>query len=122
MSVNDLLRAARDDGGTETWMVVAECLAAQRSDREISDGCARTIAAWYAEGMDTGQSFATTGAISSSTDVYRALFYLHGDRARPLYPTMAPHQKLCADMLGTYLTRAGVRGPQEGWSSKWAGR
>lgn len=32
---------------------------------------------------------------------------------------MTADQRLAADMLGTYLQRAGSRGPVSGWSSLW---
>jgi hypothetical protein len=104
------------EASAEEEAVFAECLAAQQAGEEISDGCARTIAAWYQENGPSAE-FATTGAIPEDpSDVWRSCFYLNG---RSMYPDMNAAMKLAADMLGTYLTRAGTRGPVTGWSGLW---
>lgn len=95
--------------------IANECAAAHWEGREISDGAARAIAAGYQEGMPSA-SFATTGAISDPTEVWRDLFYVNG---RSMYPSMSTDEKLAADMLGTYLSNAGKRGPVAGWSGLW---
>jgi hypothetical protein len=100
---------------SDSQAIHAECFYASANDREISDGCARAIAAGYMSGI-AGASFATTGAISDPTDVWRDLFYVNG---RSMYPGMSAAEKLAADMLGTYLGGAGKRGPVDGWSSLW---
>ena len=98
-----------------------ECLRAQAAGEEISDGCARAIAAGYMEGQ-AGASFATTGAITDPTEVWRDLFYLRG---QTMYPGMSADEQLAADALGTYLIAAvrdsadASRGPVAGWSSLW---
>jgi acetyl-CoA acetyltransferase len=97
--------------------IIRECRAAQDAAEEISDGCARAIAAGYAEGMPSA-SFASTGAITDPDEVWRDLFYFRG---QPMYPDMYPDEKIAADMLGTYLTKAGARGPVAGWSRVWVG-
>ena len=94
---------------------LAECRERQSQGREISDGCARTIAAMYHEpGFPDGPAFSTSGAIPEDpTDVWHALF------GRGWYDSMPSHERLMADMLGTYLIAAGPRGPVPGWSSLW---
>jgi hypothetical protein len=105
----------------DTERIYEHCANAQAHGEEISDACARMIAAGYAEGMPSA-SFATTGAISGPSEVWRDCFYLRNGTS--LYETMCPEDKLAADMLGTYLTSAtreteGRRGPVEGWSGLW---
>ena len=94
---------------------LAECRERQGRGREISDGCARTIAAMYHEpGFPAGPAFSTSGAIPEDPmDVWHALF------GRGFYSGMTMDEKLLADMLGTYLIAAGPRGPVPGWSSLW---
>jgi hypothetical protein len=93
--------------------VLAECHAAQAEGREISDACARTIGAMYHNGQASpGYSFASTGAISDPTEVWRDLFGFAG------WP-LTPREEIAGDMLGTYLTQAGPRGPVPGWSQLW---
>jgi hypothetical protein len=104
------------EASAEEEAVFAECRAAQEAGQEISDGCARTIAAWYQENGRSAE-FVSTGAIPQEpSDVWRSCFYL-GNRS--LYRDMPPSLKLAADMLGTYLVRAGRRGPVPGWSKLW---
>ena len=91
---------------------IAECEQAQAEGHEVSDGCARTIAALYAEGMGIGQAFASSGAISSPSDVW-------GDLFLTTYAGSPPNEQLLADMLGTYLISAGKRGKVHGWSAVW---
>lgn len=99
----------------DTQLIAIECRAAQSEGREISDACARMIASqWHSD--DIGAAFSTTGAISDPTDVYRSLFYLRG---QSVYPSMTAADKIASDMLGTYLTNAGKRGPVPGWSGLW---
>lgn len=101
-----------------------ECNRAQADAEEISDGCARTIAAMYHEpGYPAGPAFSTSGAISNPTEVWEALFGCGVRKAwknRPdsFYSSMGD-EKILADMLGTYLVKAGPRGPVPGWSSLW---
>lgn len=103
------------EASAEEEAVFAECRTAQEAGEEISDGCARTIAAWFQENGPSA-TFATTGAIPDPTGVWRSCFYL-GDRS--LYRELSPPMKLAANMLGTYLVRAGRRGAVEGWSNLW---
>lgn len=98
---------------TDDELIAAECRAAQAEGREISDGCARAIAAQYhSPGNDT-VAFSTAGAIVDPTTLWRDLFV-------PEYEeSMTRSERLAADMLGTYLINAGRRGPVEGWSEVW---
>lgn len=97
--------------------VMAECRAAQSEEREISDGCARTIASLYATWADG--AFTTTGAIDNPDRVWWSLFGGPDHNGVSFYDGMGP-ARLLADMLGTYLVRAGRRGPVPGWSHVWA--
>jgi len=92
--------------------VYAACQDAQAAGREISDGAARTIASWYAEGMGAGQAFASTGAINDPTLLWRELGAGYEHESVPF--------RLALDCLGTYLLAAGKRGPVDGWSEVWA--
>jgi len=103
------------EASAEEEAVFAECRTAQEAGEEISDGCARTIAAWFQENGPSA-TFATTGAIPDPTGVWRSCFYL-GDRS--LYRELSPPMQLAANSLGTYLVRAGRRGAVEGWSNLW---
>lgn len=100
----------------EGLAVYAECRTAQAEGREISDACARTIAAWYQDGTDS-QSLASTGAISDPTVVYRDLFYTR--QGAYMYLGASEDDKLTMDMMGTYLLTAGRRGPVPGWNHLW---
>src|SRR5262249_29168665 len=109
--------------------VLAECVTAQAEDREISDACARVIASWhYAGQASAGYAFVSTGTIppdimteddpsevwyAGSEQVWRELF---GDGH---YESLPADGRLAADMLGTYLLKAGTRGPVAGWSRLW---
>lgn len=89
--------------------------AAEEEGHEISDACARVIASWWASGMGVGQSFATTGAVTTpSDDVYGDLT----DNGR-LYTSASPDDKRALNWLGTYLLNREDRGPVEGWSGLW---
>lgn len=101
---------------TDQQAITRECRTARAAGEEISDGCARAIAAWYAVGMPSA-SFATSGAITDPSEVWRDLFTLRN--GTDMYPGMSADEKLPADMLGTYLTSAGPRGPVAGWSRVW---
>lgn len=112
MDINEALRLAAIDSG-DTLACARECADAF-GNHEISDGCARTIASMYHNGgTSVSASFATTGAISESTEVYRDLFdqlpYSQADSLTQLF----------MNMMGTYLTSAGRRGPVGGWSKVW---
>jgi hypothetical protein len=99
-------------------LAMAECQAAQSEDREISDAAARVIASLYMDD-DNGAALATTGAIIASPDtVWWSLFGGTDHNGNGFYTTMGREQ-LLADMLGTYLIRAGKRGPVPGWSRLW---
>ncbi|WP_433474950.1 hypothetical protein ACQPZP_40785 [Spirillospora sp. CA-142024] len=93
--------------------VVAECRA-KRGVQEISDACARVIASLYHDGQwSLAYSFASTGAITDHPEqVWREMF-------GALYSGASRDEKLVMDMMGTYLTRAGRRGPVRGWSGLW---
>jgi len=97
----------------DSEMIMRECRAAQAESREISDACARMIASqWHSENATV--SFATTGAITVDPETLWAILFL------PEYNNdMSADDKLAADMLGTYLLRAGERGPVDGWSRLW---
>lgn len=80
--------------------------------REISDGCARTIASLFHGGQaSVSYSFVSTGAIPTPFD----------DLIRDLWPTSPsdPGEKLMLSMLGTYCANRADRGPVEGWSRLW---
>lgn len=98
--------------------VYAECRAAQSEGREISDGCARTIATWYHDPSPSGQAgsaFSHTGAIADPTDdTYRSLV-----SSPSLYTDATADDRLALDMLGTYLINHGPRGPVDGWDNVW---
>lgn len=93
--------------------IVAECRA-KRGVQEISDACARVIAALYHDGQwSLSYSFASTGAITDHPErVWREMF-------GTLYSGASADEKLVMDMMGTYLARAGKRGPVRGWSGLW---
>jgi hypothetical protein len=96
----------------DSELIARECAAKQAAGEEISDACARMIASqWYIG--HAGASFVTTGAITTDPSTLWRILFL------PEYPTMVPADKLAADMLGTYLQRAGERGPVAGWSGLW---
>lgn len=92
-----------------------ECVTAQANEREISDGCARAIASYYHDGGTSySASFATTGAIlTDPSSLYRELFG-HIDYHRTDEVT-----QMFMNMMGTYLGKAGRRGPVDGWSRAW---
>lgn len=94
--------------------VLVEVTAAQSEGREISDACARVIASWFSGGDGTdGYAFVSTGAIPG--DGYRVYRSLVGDS----YQGHPAWLRVALDMLGTYLVRAGERGPVFGWSALW---
>lgn len=95
--------------------VLVEVQAAQDEGREISDACARVIASWFSGGESAaGYAFVSTGTVPRDPDVvvWRELV---GDT----YATHPAWLRLALDALGTYLVRAGERGPVEGWSKLW---
>ena len=99
--------------------IAAEIQAARHYGREISDGCARAIASQYMDGP-LGASFATSGAIGSPSGLWCELFLgINPGNGNTFYQDMDLPGRTAADMLGTYLVRAGVRGPQPGWSETW---
>lgn len=106
-------------GSSDQEAVNTEVALASVEGREITDGCARTIASWYASGNETkGYAFVSTGAIKESgTAVWRSLTDM--GRGPSAYDRATPADKLALDMLGTYLVNAGERGPVEGWSGVW---
>lgn len=83
----------------------------EREGGEISDAAARVIASQWHSGGGTTLAFASTGAIGDPTGLWRALF--------DDYELLGPFDARCADLLGTYLMRAGSRGPVAGWSDLW---
>lgn len=93
--------------------VMVHVHARHETGEEISDECARVIASWWYEGMGAGYAFVSTGAITTTpTDLWRRL-------CADSYDSMSADDKLCADMLGTYLLNRDERGPVEGWSGLW---
>lgn len=105
-------------GSDDLTLAMQECQAAQAEQREISDACARVIAALYQD-SEVGAALATTGAIIASPDsVWCSLFGGLDHNGYTFYAGMGREQ-LLADMLGTYLIRAGKRGPVPGWSKLW---
>ncbi len=90
------------------------CTAQQEAGEEIADGTARVIASWWHGGQSSAAySFVSTGAVDDATDLWREMF--------DGYHAMSPRDRLAGDMLGTYLMRAGRRGPVAGWSDLWVG-
>lgn len=89
---------------------------ARIGNEEISDGCARTIASWYHNGQASlGYSFVSTGTIPESpSDVWNDLT----DNGKA-YESADRDDRGALDMLGTYLTTSGTRGPVDGWSNRW---
>ncbi|WP_199431205.1 hypothetical protein [Qaidamihabitans albus] len=80
---------------------------------EISDAAARTIAALYHGGQASfGYSFASTGAITDPSDIWRDLF-------ASTYLELPRTEQELADRLGTYLIRCGPRPPVPGWAELW---
>lgn len=108
-------RESEPEPDSDDAAIARECQAARAEGREISDGCARAIAAQYMSG-DLGAAFATSGAIIGPSDVWRDLFFI-GNRS--MYEGMSLPEKTAADMIGTYLINAGERGPVDGWSNVW---
>jgi hypothetical protein len=107
---------------SDSDMINREVSAAESEGREISDACARMIASQYHAGSaSVSYSFASSGAISDATAVYRDCFYLPSGTA--VY--LSPAGKRAADFLGRYLIAAvrasetSSRGPVEGWSALW---
>lgn len=99
---------------TDAQVALANCQAAQAKGKEIDDATARTIASWHYDGQASmGYAFVSTGTIRDG--LWRELF------ASPpsYYESLSADDRLMADMLGTYLLRAGVRGPVPGWSRLW---
>lgn len=88
--------------------VFAHCAEQSRLGELIGDGCARTIASWYADGPLT-QSFATTGAVTDG---------LWGELTRRSSGANADHQGALS-MLRAYLTSHQGRGPVPGWHELW---
>lgn len=83
---------------------------------EISDGCARTIASMYHNGQTSiGYSFVSTGAISDASALWNDFT---NDGHHYTYEASSAERK-ALDMLGTYLTSHGSRGPVAGWSNLW---
>lgn len=99
----------------DTTAVMAE-VNARLGKEEISDGCARTIASWYHNGQASlGYSFVSSGAIPAEpSDVWHDLT----DNGKA-YESAERDDRTALDMLGTYLTNAGPRGPVDGWSNRW---
>lgn len=83
---------------------------------EVSDACARVIASWYHNGQASlGYSFVSTGAIPEEpSDVWHDLT----DNGKS-YESADRDDREALNMLGTYLTNAGPRGPVDGWSNLW---
>lgn len=102
----------------DEWFAHMECVTAQANEREISDGCARTIASQYHDGQwSYGYSFASTGRIGcTSHALWHEMFgHIEYDRTDDV-------TRLFMDMMGTYLIHAfRERGnaPVDGWSRMW---
>lgn len=96
----------------------AECVTAQAADREISDGCARTIASFYHDGGTSfSGSFATTGAVLTYPESLWSELFGHIN-----YHSADQVTRMFMDMMGTYLIKSGMRGPVDNWSAVWANR
>ena len=131
--------------------IFAECRARHATGEEISDACARAIAAlWHGGQRSRAYAFASTGAILSNADadadadaatdtpediqehhhnaptlLWREIFLAptaHNGTRCTQYEALDPDWQLAADMLGTYLTQFTARGPQAGWSNLWPTR
>lgn len=122
--------------------IFAECHARYAAGEEISDACARAIAAlWHGGQRTRACTFASTGAILSDADpdtdtpediryhddnaptaLWEEIFHAtthHNGTQCTQYEALDPNWRLAADMFGTYLMRCTVRGPQSGWSALW---
>lgn len=125
--------------------IFAECRVRHAAGEEISDACARAIAAlWHGGQRSRAYAFASTGAILSDADpatdtpediqehhhnaptlLWREIFLAptaHNGTRCTQYEALDPDWQLAADMFGTYLTQFTARGPQAGWSNLWPTR
>ena len=102
-----------DDDEYAVWV---ECCEAQCASREVSDGCARTIASWW-HAPDNGEAalrFVATGEIATpADDVWRGLW------TPAEYAALSTAHRLALDMLSTYLLHREDRGPVPGWTRMW---
>jgi hypothetical protein len=98
---------------SDSELIARECRTAVIERREISDACARVIASqWHNGQASLGYSFASTGAITDPSALWRELI--------PDYDALQRgSDRDAANMLGTYLANAGIRGPVTGWSNLW---
>jgi hypothetical protein len=127
---------------SDEYTIFTECRARHADGVEISDACARAIAAlWHGGQRSRAYAFASTGAILSDADpdsdtpediryhdqhapslLWREIFLdtvdHHGTRCTQ-YEALDPDWRLAADMFGTYLQQFTARGPQRGWSALW---
>lgn len=94
--------------GLDECIIIAETR--QADVEELPDGVARDAAEIYAdEDMPAAWAFVNTGEISDPDVVWRDIF-------DGVYWGLPMGERVLADMLGTYLTRKGARGPVPGWS------
>ncbi len=101
--------------------VIAECRA-KHGREEISDACARVIASLYHDGQwSRAYALSSTGAITDDPSaVWREMFGTKMPATgRTMYESATADEKIMMDMMGTYLIRAGERGPVPGWSDLW---
>lgn len=112
-------------GMTDFRRVIAHCRMQAAAGEEISDECARVIAAMYHHGQRSlAYAFASTGRIptrvtscgtATNTDALWCSMFSE-------YARYTDDARLIADMFGTYLTQR-VRDDRidavEGWSSLW---
>jgi hypothetical protein len=94
--------------------VVSECRRCQRQGTVISDGCARTIAAMYGEGL-LSISFEVTGAVPEDASALWAELF-------PAFARLPTPAQTVANMMNTYLANHAGRGPVDGWLDKWVGK
>lgn len=92
--------------------VMAEVRAAY-GRHEISDACARVIAAMYHGGQSSvGYAFVSTGAIpETADDLWHDLW--------PTSPVSGSDEFMMLGALGSYAINRSDRGPVEGWSRLW---
>jgi hypothetical protein len=122
--------------------IFAECRARHATGEEISDACARAIAAlWHGGQCSRAYAFASTGAILSDADaasdtpediryhndnapsalwqeIFGATTNHNGTRCTQ-YEALDADWQLAADMFGTYLAQFAARRPQPGWATLW---
>jgi hypothetical protein len=98
----------------DEYQIYEKCREAQHKNVEISHGTARAIATQFLSSLDGVEAFISTGDITTDNLWYN----LVGE----YYSAMSDKDKLCADMLGTYLVQRRMLGQMSQvplWSISW---